>query len=208
LGATFYTDLATGAHLREFVNPLTQKTIVMPAARPGPFTLKYDSQGLEETAAETVNQLRRWSGYPPVPASKTSATGDADESEAGLERSGGIGPAWIQGDDVWIQAEHMSRIASPAPRKRDLRDNDLVTYFGSLRDVANPEVKMAPAGLTFSDINVWPAWLEMGDAQGEFYSRAFGRKAFSYADMPEVWRRLLAQLYPDIAKDPISILRG
>jgi hypothetical protein len=202
LGATFYTDLTTGAYLREFVNPLTQKTIAMPAARPAPFTLKYNALGLEETAAETVNDLRRWGGFPPVPSP------DADEKAAGLVRSGAIGPAWIQGDDVWVQSDHLSRIAPPAPRRRDLRANDLVTYFGSLRDVADPAVNMAPAGLAFSDVNVWPAWLEMGDAPGDYYSRTYGRKAFSHAEMPEVWRRLLAQEYPEVAKDPVALLRG
>jgi hypothetical protein len=86
--------------------------------------------------------------------------------------------------------------------------NDLTTYFGSLRDIVNPKIASAPAAQVFSDINTWPGWLEMGDQPGNYYSRAYGEKVFSYNAMPKLWRDLMAQEYPEIAKDPAAALRG
>ncbi len=88
------------------------------------------------------------------------------------------------------------------------RISDLTTYFGSLRDVTDPSVKMPPAGHAFTDINDWPTWLEMGDQPGEYYSRGVGFKSFSFEQMPELWKKLVRQEHPAIAKDPLQALHG
>ena len=181
LGATFYTDLKTGQLLKKFLNPLNNKVVDLEYYPPKSIKVKYDIAGLMEPAAGRV---------------------------AGGVSNGAIGPAWIEGDDVWVQSDHLSDVPPVSPGKRPVRVSDLVTYFGSLKEVANPAVKMPAAGHAFTDINSWPDWLEMGDRPGDYYSRCYGRKVASYAAMPEVWRRLVAQEYPSLAKDPVGVLRG
>ncbi len=181
LGASFYTDLTTGAYLQKFSNPLNNKVIEIEYYPPKPVKVKYDVAGLMEPASGRV-------------ARGTSI--------------GAIGPAWIQNDDVWVQSDHLSDVPPVSPGSRPVRVSDLVTYFGSLKEVANPAIKMPGAGHAFTDINSWPDWMEMGDRPGDYYSRCYGKKVASYAEMPELWRRLVAQEYPEVAKDPLAALMG
>jgi hypothetical protein len=83
-----------------------------------------------------------------------------------------------------------------------VRVNDLTTYSGDARQVADPSVACPAASQTFSDINTWPDWLEMGDQSGSYYSRAFGRKVAQYDQMPARFRELMASRYPEIARNP------
>jgi hypothetical protein len=112
----------------------------------------------------------------------------------------------VQGGVVYVTADVIlagALVSDPGTR---VRVNDLTTYVGSLRDVLDPKVAMAPAAQMFNDDNTWPAWLEMGDRPGSFFSRAQGRKVFRYEDMPPVWRGEVARRYPAIARDPAGAL--
>jgi hypothetical protein len=60
----------------------------------------------------------------------------------------------------------------------------------------------------FNDILNFPAWLQMGDQPGTFFSHCYGRKVFRYEQMPARWRSLFEYRYPDVAKDPAAVLRG
>ena len=86
--------------------------------------------------------------------------------------------------------------------------NDHSTYHGSLRDVADPDVKNAPATWSFNDLNTWPAWMEMGDNPGNYFSRGFGRKVFAIEDMPSTWHRFATDRFPEVMKDPRGALQG
>ena len=48
----------------------------------------------------------------------------------------------------------------------------------------------------------------MGDRNGHYFSRCFGRKVFSAAAMPADWQRLMAVRHPDILRDPKAALAG
>ncbi len=181
LSATFYGDLTTGKPLKTFLNPLNNKTIQLQYDPIRPVKVKYDVAGLMDPASGRV--------------------------AAGVS-NGAIGPAWIQGDDVWVQSDHISDVPPTAPGKRPVRVSDIVTYYGSLRDVADPANKMPKAGYAFSDINSWPDWMEMDDKPGDYYSRTIGRKVTSYAEMPEDWRQFVAEAHPELAKDPVGLLRS
>jgi hypothetical protein len=114
----------------------------------------------------------------------------------------------LDGDHVWVQQDHLLKAAGSAVGGERSRVNDLTTYFGSWRDVTDPAVPMPAAGHAFTDINNWPGFLEMGNQPGVYYSRGMGFKAFSFAEMPEIWRRLMIQEFPEIAKDPRKALMG
>jgi hypothetical protein len=180
VSAAFYADLKTGAFIKEFDNPFTGKTIKLGYFPPKPSKTIFGVDGMHPATSGPL---------------------------ASLASVGALGPTWVQGDRVVLRADHvlsgpMNGYAQP------VEVNDLTTYFGSLRDIVNPKIASAPAAQVFSDINTWPGWLEMGDQPGNYYSRAYGEKVFSYNAMPKLWRDLMAQEYPEIANDPAAALRG
>ena len=122
----------------------------------------------------------------------------------------GIGPAWIDGDDLVINGDMVLHAYPEAdkPGAKPMHVNDWSTYIASLADVANPRVRNAAAAHYFNDINSWPAWMQMGDLPGSYVSRAFGRKVFAYDRMPALFRKLMADRYPAVAKDPLALLSG
>ncbi len=118
------------------------------------------------------------------------------------------GPAFIEGDEVFIRGDMFmyAEPQDPASGAKPLRVNDWSTYVGKLSDIASPAVTNAPASQSFIDILTWPKWLEMGDQPGSYVSRCVGRKAFAYEQMPQTWRRLFERTQPDAAKDPARFL--
>jgi hypothetical protein len=194
MGVAFYTDLDTGAYLRKFTNPITKQVVDIPYGRAKPN--RYAPPQVRRPEYEPLGAL-------------VSRSPNAESPTDKLIPTGALGPAWIQGEDVWVQQDHLLTLPPAQGSATGTRINDLTTYFGALREVADPSIKMPRAGHAFTDINDWPPWLGMGSAQpGVYYSRGIGYKAFSYAEMPETWRRLFEQEYPEIARDPIKALQG
>jgi hypothetical protein len=179
MSMNFYTDIETGQYIKQFKNPFTNKILDIGYFPPKPSTRRFGVDGLEDKPSGAL---------------------------AGLRSIGAIGPAWIEGDQTWLWGDHLLR--SPADSPHPIRVNDLTTYIGLTRDVADPAVKMALASQAFTDINTWPPWLGMDDMPGSYYSRVWGHKVPSYDRMPALWRTLVAQEYPDIAKDPVGALKG
>jgi hypothetical protein len=175
--ATFYTDLDTGRLLKTIKHPITDKTIDVRYFPPTPQTMIYGRSG------------------PPTPDHGPLAT---------LENHVDTGPAWIDGETISVLGDHLaySREGAPTP----IRVNDLSTFVGLAKDVADPNMPNPPSTMIFNDLNTWPPWLQMGDAPGAYFSRAWGRKAFSYAAMPGVWLALMRSEYPAIAADPAAAL--
>jgi hypothetical protein len=181
LGINWYTDLATGKFLETFRNPYTGKEHKVPYAPAKPGKRVYDKAGLK-MAFERPGMT--------------------------LKRKGDIGPAWIEGKDVWVRGDTSVRGEPSEPGGKIFQVNDMSTYFGAVKDVTDPKVTSAPAGQAFSDVNTWPDWLEMGSIAGNYFSRCFGRKTESYAGMPKIWREITEMKYPAIAKDPAGALKG
>lgn len=182
LSIGFYTDPKTGEFIKKLINPLTGKEVEIvyyPPNPPKPTKLRYNQSGRAD--------------IPPP------ATGATD--------IGTTGPAWIEGDHVWVRGDHSTSHPATATA-RATKINDLPTYFGSLKDVADPAVKMPLAGQMFSDINNWSGYLGMEDRPGTWYSRNIAFKVATYGEMPEIWRKLLQQEHPDIAKDPAKVMEG
>jgi hypothetical protein len=182
LTTTFYTDIQSGALLETFHNPVTGKEVKVsyPPARPSEH--RYGVQGrLDES--------------PAIPG--TSAT-----------HNYALGPAFVEGDDVWLRADFSARAEPTDPTRQAFQVEDLSTFFGSFKDVADPAARSIPAGEVFTDLLNYPAWLEMGDRNGHYFSRCFGRKVFAIDAMPPDWRRLMSDKHPDILKDPRAALRG
>ncbi len=176
---TFYTDLATGELLETFKNPITGKQVKVNYAPTKANTRHFNRSGEVE---------------------RTSMPGMTTTS------SSAPGPAWIEGDDVWVRSDMSFRAVPTDLTRKAFQVEDLSTYFGSLRDVADPKKKAIPTGQVFSDLLNFPGWLEMADRNGHYFSRCFGRKVFSAAEMPQDWQKLMAARHPDILRDPKAAL--
>jgi len=170
LQTSFYSDLASGECLRTFENPLTHRTVDIPCPPATATRLTYDAQGRTDTPTGSL---------------------------ANLARDARIGPAGIQGDDVWVEGNILLSGPGVAGR-RAIRVNDLTTYFGSARDILDTDLPMPLAGQMFSDINIWPPWLQMGDQKGDYFSRCYGRKVASFDAMPTFWRQSMLAAFPGV----------
>jgi hypothetical protein len=182
LSAIFYSDLQTGDLLETFKNPITGASV--PVRQPG--LIRSNSR------FDKTGQIRAERKIP-------GATVTSKED---------IGPAWIIGDDVWVNADTRLRAEPKEPGGRLLQVNDWSTYHASLKEVANPDVLCAAATMNFNDINTWPAWLNMGDQPGNYVSRGFGRKLRSADGMPPQWLRFMGELYPTESKDLVGAIEG
>jgi hypothetical protein len=182
IATTFYTDIATGELLETFHNPVTGKDVKITPLSPRPIEQHYGIHG--QLLQTPMNSM---------PGSTST-------------RSAEPGPAFIEGDDIWVRSDNAARLVFDDITRPPLQVEDLSTYFGSLRDVANPAAKAIAAGEVFTDLLSFPAWLEMGDRNGHFFSRCFGRKVFSIDAMPKNWQRFMAERHPEILRDPSAAL--
>jgi hypothetical protein len=178
LSISVYTDLKTGRFLRRFVNPVTGAEVEIGYFPPRPQRVVY---GPTARGVATAGPLAR------------------------LDQHAEFGPAWIDGETVSVWGDYRAYSAESSPPTA-IRVNDLSTYLGRLGEVADPEIANPASTAIFNDINTWPAWLGMGDRPGSYVSRAWGRKAFAYADLPEVWRDIVEREHPAISRDPIGAL--
>ncbi len=183
ISMVFYTDLETGEYLRTFDNPITGETVEI--------------------------------GYFPAQPSKRITSIDGPKSEPpsrpgyDVIDSHPLGPALIEGDDVWVRMDDITFFEPQTPDAGPpFRVNDWSTYHGSVRDVANTEILNAPATWYFNDILSFPPWLGMGDRPGDFVSRGYGRKVSSFRAMPEQLHDLIKARHPDIYGDPTGALAG
>lgn len=184
-GANFYTPPNSTSLLRRFRNPYTGEEVEVPYAAPRARTTTMTSE-----KASPFGELN-------IPGMKTTQSGD-------------VGPGWIEGDEVVIRGDMVLRAEpiDPGSAARSLTVNDWSTYVGQLAQVADPEVKSAPCRQYFTDILTWPKWLKMSDHPGSYVSRCYGRKELSMDQMPQTWRKLFAEVQPDVARNPAAVLNG
>ena len=123
-----------------------------------------------------IGTLYNGRGEAGVPATPGGAQAEAEFAGAGV---GGVELGQIvkliEGDDVWVRSDMAFRAVPTDLTRKAFQVEDLSTYFASLRDVADPRKKAIPTGQVFSDMLNFPPWLEMGDRNGHYFSRCFGR---------------------------------
>jgi hypothetical protein len=179
--ANLYSDLESNKLLERFRNPFTNQVLDVPYRAPRVSKLTFGPDG--------------------------QRAGDAPAGFT-MTRTAAYGPAWLEGDTLWIRGDLAYRGEPTTPDKRMFQVNDWSTYFGSARELLDARVRNPRTSQAFSDINTWPDWLGMAGVAGNFVSRCFGQKAFGYAEMPAAWRGLVEARFPDVARDPVGALRG
>jgi hypothetical protein len=172
-------DHETGAPLERWRNPYTGESVPIRFRPVGPLKVQYRADNSRILPTEL-------GGTPLESAARTHAPR-------------------IVADDVFLHDEVFARVFTPG-RERPFEVNDHAVYHGSLRELSDPAVTMAEAAVFFVDVTDWQRWMQMGDLPGSITSRMVGRKCRRWEDLPEDWRRRLAELAPDLAADPVGAL--
>ncbi len=182
-GCNFYTLPGGTTLLEKFDNPFTGKTVEVPYGPPRATTMVMAQRGGSAFAGGNVPGMK--------------STRDTD-----------IGPAWVEGEVVHVQGDIMMHNEPLEAGKRSFTVNDWSTYIGMVADVLDPKARNPPAAQMFNDILDFPPWLQMGDYQGTYVSRCYGRKVMDYGDMPALWRGIFERRFPEVARDPGALLRS
>lgn len=191
LGKIFYTDLKTGELLESFDNPYTGERREVQQPKLMRLSRVHGLRGVER---------------PPTPPGETDTDGPP---QGKVTHNDDIGPAWIIGDDVWVNGDIVERRELPNDHGQLVQVNDWFTSHGSLDDVANPDLKSAPSTHTFNDINTFNTpWIGMDGIDASSVSRGFGRKSHSVQEMPETWRKFMAETHPEVLADVRGAIDG
>ncbi len=179
LELSYFTDLETGAVLDTFRNPYNGNMCDVPEQRLGPFPVQMTPTGVV---------------LPKVPA-----FGD-------VELTTRVGPAMINGDDVWIRDDSSVKVDSDHPMMGKHTYNELVTYHGRLSEINDPEVSSASALINFQSVTSWREWLRAEDVGGHTTARATGKKIYRVEDFPAEYQAAARERHGDIFADPEAAL--
>lgn len=180
LEIVFYTDIDTGAFLREWKNPYTNEVLPMKHDPLGPTTTKHTPAG--------------------DPIRPTELGGSKLEA-----RSLNSAPL-VEGDDIWIKHESTATVFPRDGKGEPFRVNDWSTYHAKLSEVADAKTPFVSSTVHLQEVTSWSRWMNMAEKAGNQTSSGVGRKVKSYAEMPAVWRKLVEEIDPDVAKDPLGVL--
>ena len=179
LELAYFTDLETGEALAEFTNPFTQQTGPVPPAVFGPNRVTLTLEGLQ----------------PPEHFPFGTLTFD-----------GRLGPAWTDGERLWMREETLVTMNSDNPAFGNYIYNELVTYQGSLADVNDPSALSADCNITYNTTSNWRPWMLAGDTPGHIMSEGFGRKVASIDDLPADYLQLAEQHDPQVLENPVALM--
>jgi len=178
---SYYTDLASGELLQRWRNPLTGAMNDVEYIVFGPVTARLTPSGIEPPAVTPGAQL---SVTPTVAVSAT------------------------HGDDIWIQEDVAATIEPSNRLRKTYRGNDLATYHGSLRALADPARPWVESTVHYQSVTHWRSWMKLDDIDGHLMARAVGRKVWSVEDLPREFLNLARRLNPQIIADPVAALQA
>ena len=174
---TYYTDLEGGELLEEFQNPYTGEINRVSQVRLGPEIRRQTSEGLADPGNPLVRDYRS-----------------------------SLGPAMINGDQLWIPTSVEATIKFPKPTAPEILLNIYTTVQGRLSDAVNSDLMSAPATLAFQNVLKWEPFMRMGDRTGHMMSRAAGRKLHSIEELPNDYLACAERMHPKFIADPIATL--
>jgi len=175
----YFTDLETGEVLDTFVNPYNGKVCEVPEQRLGPFPVLMRPTGVV---------------LPDIPM-----FGDVDLTTK-------VGPAIVNGDDVWIRDDASVDVDSDHPMMGKHTYNELVTYKGRLSEINDPEVSSATAHISFTSVTSWREWFQAEDVGGHTTARANGSKISRIEDFPPEYLAAARERHGEILADPDAAL--
>ena len=179
LEMSYFTDLETGKVLDTFTNPYNGNVCEVPEQRLGPYPVLLSPTGVV---------------LPDVPPFDK------------VDLKTRVGPAIVNGDDVWIRDDSTIKVDSDHPMMGKHTYNELVTYRGKLSDINNPDLPSAPADIMFQSVTSWREWLQAEDVGGHTTGRATGTKITRLEDFPPEYLAAARERHTDIIADPAAAL--
>jgi hypothetical protein len=175
--AGYHTDLATGARVDRWQNPLNGLTVEPRHYRSG--------------------QKTRFTPERVIPAQPLPD---------GIDYKGTISPARVLDDMVWISEDLLVRSPNPRERYENLLEysgpyrtsTSLATLQSPLAAVLDPDRAFTPCSLSYVTVNSWRSWMLMGEAPGTITWRLMGRKLRSPDQLGEPLRSWLGDEHPDL----------
>jgi hypothetical protein len=153
--AGWFKDLATGAVLDEWVNPLTGRKVA---------PKHYYSP-----------QETRFEGAVVKPVLKVPFPG--------LEYDGYLGAPQAFGGSVWSSEELLVRTTDPATGEGRVQTS-LLTLHALAADLARSAKRWVPATMAYQTLASWRPWMDMRDVPGVISWRLFGRKVATVDELP------------------------
>ncbi len=176
----FYSDLETGELIETFNNPYTGEAREVMQPPLAQVNRIFSLQGVEQPAFDI----------------------NSENKNGSVSRNGEIGPAWIIGDDVWLNGDVIYRSELPNDLGQLIQVNDWSTYHGSLSQLLDQNRTSADATHTFNDINTFNhPWIGMEGIDAWSVSRGFGRKFHDVSGMPPMWRDFVKETNPELLED-------
>lgn len=179
LEMSYFTDLKTGEVLDKFVNPYNGKVCDVPEQRLGPYPVLMTPTGVV------------------LPESPLFGSVDLKTQ---------VGPAIINGDDVWIRDDSTVKVDSDHPMMGKHTYNELLSYHGKLSDLNNPNLASAPAAISFQSLTSWREWFQADGVGGHTTARANGTKITRLEDFPPEYLKAARARHPDLIADPDAVL--
>jgi hypothetical protein len=140
----------------------------------------------------------------------TSLTGEEGGRMDGDNMIGRIGPASVNGDQVWIPENFGARFAIPKRENVDpledfgdvLANASLASFTAKLSDIQNADLESAPSTMHFQNLGPQRPWMRFGKTNVAQTWQLFGHKVASIDAIPTPLRARLEKDYPGWLADP------
>lgn len=195
LETTYYLDINTGELLDMHPMPGTGKEVKVPLYRSGPATIPIAA--LSQMSEES-------DGSAGVVEEDEGKDAFAPKGSVELDRT--VGPAYADGDELWIETSEYGRVTPANPEDDAVFYKESAIWLGSAKELLDPEVHSAHTKLSYDAATSWRPWMEMGDIKGHTMSHGIGGKSNTMDGMPEQWLSLTEKYHPDILADPVKAL--
>jgi hypothetical protein len=170
-----HTDRVTDEPLNTLFNPVTEKTVEVIPYAVGPLTATITPDGVIIPGTERTVQPQA------------------------------LRPRIFDGT-VWYPFESPVTLPNPLPPDQYPEASvgevyswhTVLVFAASLADLANPEIRSAPALSTYSEFLSWQPWLEMGRQPGGMMTRGYGKKFGPESKLPADRRRKIEQTVPEM----------
>lgn len=193
----FYTDLETGEVLDKLTIPYTGRAVEVPRLILGPS---------QSVIKPIFHEIREMGGAEAPPEGKRSDSESAMRPQGSMRFERWLGPVTVKNGHVWI-TEASSASLTPAEAGADkVVYSESVTYKGDYDDVVNPDLRTIKSTLGYTGITSWRPWMQMGDHPGHTTSHAMGSKTYDVDGLPDDYRTMAEQYYPEALADPASVL--
>jgi Protein of unknown function (DUF1838) len=174
----FYTDPATGAYIKKWVNPYTGEAIDVPPFRGG-------------ISGGTITP-----NGPKVSANFT------------MESTVFNKPTQLEfvtiGERTWVSREAFTRW-TPKGSTQARTEFTLDTWVAATRDLMNPKLTAIPSASSWTSQTEWQTWLKMPATQaGQQLWKSDGMKVYRIADLPPAFVDHANKEHPGILTDAIT----